>query len=30
MKTKTEKKFDTVKMTRDIKDHLDEKLSKMT
>ena len=30
MKTKTEKKFDAVKMARDIKDELGEKLSKMT
>lgn len=30
METKTEKKFDAVKMARDIKDKLDEKLSKMT
>jgi len=30
MKTKTDKKFDAVKMARDIKIKLDEKLSKMT
>jgi hypothetical protein len=30
METKTEKKFDAVKMARDIKDKLDAKLSKMT
>ncbi|SEF66659.1 hypothetical protein SAMN05421847_0583 [Halpernia humi] len=30
METKTKKKFDAVKMARDIKDKLDAKLSKMT
>lgn len=30
METKTEKKFDGVKMARDIKDKMDAKLSKMT
>ncbi|HUH74156.1 MAG TPA: hypothetical protein VLZ75_07085 [Chitinophagales bacterium] len=30
METKTKKKFDAVQMSRDIKDILDEKLSKMT
>lgn len=30
MKTKIDKKFDAVKMARDIKNKLDEKLSKMT
>lgn len=30
METKTKKKFDAVKMARDIKDKLDTKLSKMT
>ena len=30
MKTKTDKKFDAVKMARDIKNKLDEKSSKMT
>ena len=30
METKTEKKFDAVKMAREIKDKLGEKLSKMT
>ena len=30
METKTEKKFDAVKMAREIKNKLDEKLSKMT
>jgi hypothetical protein len=30
MKAEIEKKFDAVKMARDIKDRLDEKLSKMT
>ena len=30
METKTEKKFDAVKMAREIKDKLDVKLSKMT
>ncbi len=30
MKTKTNKKFDAVKMARDIKNKLDEELSKMT
>lgn len=30
MKTRMDKKFDTVKMAREIKDKLDAKLSKMT
>jgi len=30
METKTQKKFDAVKMAREIKDKLDAKLSKMT
>ena len=30
MKAEIEQKFDAVKMARDIKDRLDEKLSKMT
>lgn len=30
METKTEKKFDAVKMAREIKEKLDAKLSKMT
>lgn len=30
METKTQKKFDAIKMSRDIKDKLDVKLSKMT
>lgn len=30
METRTEKKFDAVKMAREIKDKLDKKLSKMT
>jgi len=30
MKTKVDKKFDAVKMSREIKDKLDAKLSKMT
>ena len=30
METKTEKKFDAVKMAREAKDKLDEKLSNMT